>query len=406
MAMQIKWRNGTAASWTSTNPVLAQGEKGVEYDTGQFKIGDGVSTWTSLSYKGATGPTQTLPFRSFGDGSDGNVTISSGVTLLTRDMYYNNLTINGTGSLNTNGCKVFVKGILDLTAAPVGAINWNGNNGGNASGATGGSVTANTGITLGDQALGAVGGTGGTGTGTSGGVAPVPLNTMGGEGSAGGRGGTGSSGSAAAGSAARSAVFNTDFRRFDTLLIAALILPQGGVGGSGSSSGSGDGTNSGAGGGAGGNGGGVVALYVNAIVTSSATPAGAIQANGGNGGNGANATAGVTGGGAGGGGGGGGWIYLAYNYRFGPTVTGLLQANGGNGGNAGNGYGAPASGGSGGNGGGSGRIYVYNVPSGSGKYSLPNQDIILVPETVGTSSFNISITGGLGGPGTPKSVDL
>lgn len=44
----------------------------------------------------------------YGNGGDGNVTITSNVTL-SRDMYYDNLTINLGGFLNTNGYKVFVK---------------------------------------------------------------------------------------------------------------------------------------------------------------------------------------------------------------------------------------------------------------------------------------------------------
>ena len=47
----------------------------------------------------------------FGTGIDGNVTISTD-TFLTNDMYYNNLTINSTKILFTNGFKVFVKGTL------------------------------------------------------------------------------------------------------------------------------------------------------------------------------------------------------------------------------------------------------------------------------------------------------
>lgn len=406
MAQQVEWRQGTASAWTSTNPVLSQGEKGVETDTGQFKIGDGTSTWTSLTYSGTTGPTQTAVYKSFGDGADGNVTISSGTTILTRDMYYNSLTINGTGSLNTNGCKVFVKKFLDLTAAPAGAINWNGNNGGNASGSTGGTVTTSTGFTLGDQQLGAVGGSGGTGTGTAGGVAPNPSNTMGGEGGAGGRGGVGGSGNPAAGSANRSATFVSSIRKFDTLLLNGVITAQGGVGGSGSSSGSGDGTNNGAGGGAGGNGAGVVALYINSILTSSVTPVGVIQANGGNGGNGANATTGNTGGGAGAGGGGGGWIYLVYHFRFGPTIANAIQANGGNGGNGGNGFGLNINGGSGGNGGGGGRITIFQPPTNTGREAEPLWDINVQPEIVGTSSFNTNIIGGNGGTGVSRSASL
>ena len=48
----IQQRRDTAAQWTSVNPVLASGEIGVETDTLNFKIGNGTSTWTQLSYRG------------------------------------------------------------------------------------------------------------------------------------------------------------------------------------------------------------------------------------------------------------------------------------------------------------------------------------------------------------------
>lgn len=63
MAVQIQYRRGTATQWTSVNPILAQGEPGYEYDTGKFKVGNGVDTWNVLPYSsgiqgptGATGP--------------------------------------------------------------------------------------------------------------------------------------------------------------------------------------------------------------------------------------------------------------------------------------------------------------------------------------------------------------
>lgn len=46
----IRFRKGTAAQWTSTNPVLGLGEPGLETDTGNVKWGNGVSTWTALPY--------------------------------------------------------------------------------------------------------------------------------------------------------------------------------------------------------------------------------------------------------------------------------------------------------------------------------------------------------------------
>jgi len=50
----MQQRRGTAAQWISLNngdgPILAAGEIGFETDTGQFKIGDGISHWSDLSY--------------------------------------------------------------------------------------------------------------------------------------------------------------------------------------------------------------------------------------------------------------------------------------------------------------------------------------------------------------------
>jgi hypothetical protein len=46
---QIQFRRGTAAQWSSTNPVLSAGELGYETDTGNFKIGNGSTAWNSLS---------------------------------------------------------------------------------------------------------------------------------------------------------------------------------------------------------------------------------------------------------------------------------------------------------------------------------------------------------------------
>jgi hypothetical protein len=48
--VRIQVRRGTASQWSTTNPVLAAGEMGVETDTNLFKFGNGTSTWTALSY--------------------------------------------------------------------------------------------------------------------------------------------------------------------------------------------------------------------------------------------------------------------------------------------------------------------------------------------------------------------
>ena len=50
MATRIQFRRDTAANWTSVNPTLQSGELGFESNTGKFKIGNGSSSWTALSY--------------------------------------------------------------------------------------------------------------------------------------------------------------------------------------------------------------------------------------------------------------------------------------------------------------------------------------------------------------------
>ncbi len=52
----IAFRRGTAAAWTSANPVLAAGEIGYESDTGKAKVGDGTTIWASLAYFSPGGP--------------------------------------------------------------------------------------------------------------------------------------------------------------------------------------------------------------------------------------------------------------------------------------------------------------------------------------------------------------
>lgn len=47
----IQQRRGTSVLWTSTNPVMYDGEAGHETDTGRWKLGDGVTAWNALPYK-------------------------------------------------------------------------------------------------------------------------------------------------------------------------------------------------------------------------------------------------------------------------------------------------------------------------------------------------------------------
>ncbi|AOO16221.1 hypothetical protein RW040709_094 [Cyanophage S-RIM12_RW_04_0709] len=51
MANRIQLRRGGAQEWANANPTLAQGELGIELDTGRFKIGDGATAWNTLRYE-------------------------------------------------------------------------------------------------------------------------------------------------------------------------------------------------------------------------------------------------------------------------------------------------------------------------------------------------------------------
>ena len=46
----MQQRRGTAAQWTAANPILAAGEIGFETDTSKFKMGNGSSVWSALTY--------------------------------------------------------------------------------------------------------------------------------------------------------------------------------------------------------------------------------------------------------------------------------------------------------------------------------------------------------------------
>jgi len=110
MAIQIQFRRGTAQEWTSVNPILAEGEMGIETDTNLFKIGNGNSTWTSLAYGGLRG-------YSGSQGSVGNIAVQNVlyVSKSGNDSFSGNslntskLTIKSALQVATLGTTIFVK---------------------------------------------------------------------------------------------------------------------------------------------------------------------------------------------------------------------------------------------------------------------------------------------------------
>jgi len=50
MATRIKLRRDTTQNWMTVNPILANGEMGIEADTRRVKLGDGATAWMDLKY--------------------------------------------------------------------------------------------------------------------------------------------------------------------------------------------------------------------------------------------------------------------------------------------------------------------------------------------------------------------
>jgi hypothetical protein len=80
--IKIQLRRDSAANWTTANPILAQGEIGLELDTQKFKMGDGTTAWTTLGYytagaSGVSSVTGTSPVVSSG-GTTPAISLASG----------------------------------------------------------------------------------------------------------------------------------------------------------------------------------------------------------------------------------------------------------------------------------------------------------------------------------------
>ncbi len=271
----------------------------------------------------------------YGDGSDGNVRITTDTTL-SRDMYYENLTIDPSYTVTTSGYRVFVSD----TCKVYGTIENNGGSGGNASGLTpgsGGSPAVSNSV-------------GGSTAGTNGGL-PITMavspTAVTGEG---GKGGNGGNNTFTQGRTAPS-VTVAKFRTISPHLIRNLDnFIQGGGGGAGGTGSIAYYTAEPVSGGGGGGGGGVIFIWAKHLVVHSNA---SIKANGGDGGDGAIDSSDSEGGG-GGGSGGGGWCYIMFDSII---NNGTIQAAPGIPGTGGGGFAAP---GNDGTAGASGTVLLIN----------------------------------------------
>jgi hypothetical protein len=307
----------------------------------------------------------------WGSGFDGAGAISSGTTTPTRNQYYTNLTMSGTGVLATNNQIIYVNGVLDLSGAQAGAITNNGaagsaGNVGSGTGGTAGSAVA----TQGPAPLGASGGAGGggaTGAGSTG-TAPAARTLANAASALGANGGAGGAGGSAGGGTTTSNGVTQGPLPISIGSILQYYNPNGaininaaGIGGSGGAGGGGDGTHLGGSGGGGGASAGAVIIFARYVWMGSTATAGIIQAKGGTGGVGGAGGVGGTnaGGGGGAGGGSGGNVIIVHGGRYGSGGSNAIDVTGGNGGNGGTGTGGAT--GTGGQSGESGVAVVYDV---------------------------------------------
>lgn len=353
----------------------------------------------------------------FGNGADGSVTINSGTTTVTREMDYASLTISGTGHLNVSqGHRIRVSGVLDITNAPAGAIfpqigsavyNPTAANASGATGGTGGDqFTARADVPGADAS--ATGKSGGTGVGTAGSqgsLQNIALGGRGGASGAGGASGTPNAGGALAGqrnpptfgSNLSITTIDPNFAFYVTLGSPATMSV--GLGGATGGAGGGDGTNAGGGSGASGAGGGPLRIFANTLNRGASTAASAIAALGENAGTSGAGVAGTAGGGGGSGGGGGGLIHLVVGQLIGSTATSALDVSGGNGAAGGNGL-STGNGGDGGQGGNCGSIDIINISAGT--YSHP-----ITGDSAGTAGgAHSGVTGGTLGAGCNGKANL
>ena len=389
-AINIKYNNNTVATFADTISLGVSGG-----DNPQFHI-DNVGKITGPGiYRRDVDGSGTKDWaielsRLFGDGVDGDATISAN-TSLTSDKYYDDLTIDTDIELNTNGYRLFVRGTLtfgnsavihnngeDATDGGDGGAGGAGDSGGGEAGDGGSGGGAGTLMGGVDGSNGCVGGDGATdggsgdigfsGSGNTTFFDPCASDQVGGAGKAGeagaegasGGGAGGASGSGGAGGSASLSSFpfsSTDphlilpFRDFyGNSSYAQCIYPScgSGSGGSGGGGGAKDTYNGGGGGGSGGSGGSGGVVLIAARIISAGTST-IISANGGDGGDGGNGGFGeVPAGGRGGVGGAGagsaGGAVVVITSTSADDLTNLtISADGGQGGT---GYGGQAGNGS------------------------------------------------------------
>lgn len=282
---------GSGLSYESSPSVLSinvSGSAKMQITTDEIKCGtNSITSSSSLS----SWPLKTDIY--WGDASDGDVKITGGTTNLTKDMYYDTLTLESSAVIETKQYRIYAK---TITGDGTGIIRNNGANGGNGTGSGGGPqgvgiLTTGTGRTF-ASVNGGNGGGVGPGNGGNGGNTGMGIG--GGSGARGGDSKSGQTGGTGGVQSVSISFLQHNLSGWLSLPTSTGIYATGGAGGGG-------GGFTGSGGGGGGAAAGVVWIQAETLGGISM-----VEAKGGNGGNSFDSNSGC------GGGGGGGLIYILY----------------------------------------------------------------------------------------------
>ena len=178
--VQFQPRHDTSGNWNTVyNPILEQGELGIDLSSRQFKIGDGISNWTQLLNGGSTGSTGPTGPSGVGTSSSTGFTGVTGITGITG---FTGIAFTGNrGSTGATGA-IGITGSTGTTmTGPRGPIGQTGPTG--PLGPTGTSLTGITGPTGASIVTGPTGSTRGTGP-----TGPIGMGVTGPTGAGGGAG--------------------------------------------------------------------------------------------------------------------------------------------------------------------------------------------------------------------------
>jgi hypothetical protein len=108
MAIQIQFRRGLASEWSTVNPILAEGEMGIESDTDLFKLGNGILNWNDLPYGGLQGPQGNIGPQ--GPVGDGNIAVDN-------VLYVSKSGNDSNDGLNLSSSKLTIKAALEIATS-------------------------------------------------------------------------------------------------------------------------------------------------------------------------------------------------------------------------------------------------------------------------------------------------